>query len=165
MHGFQPGIWILCSIIFYFTLQKLNFLHSEARLSSIMQNWKKLLRFHYCIHKGVTNFECLLLNLPTLNYHIARNHFWTPPTLNKMARRPKMAPCPTTRTAWTSKPLLWHPLLNLKRPTSLGEMNLRKNKAAVPLCEIKWSKAKKEKKKIRKKHSKTSPKKRYWIQF
>ena len=45
------------------------FLHSEARLSSIMQNWKKLLRFHYCIPKGVTNFECLLLNLHTLNYH------------------------------------------------------------------------------------------------
>ena len=50
------------------------FLHSEARLSSIMQNWKKLLSFHYCLPKGVTNFECLLLNLHTLNYHNMRCH-------------------------------------------------------------------------------------------
>ena len=45
------------------------FLHSEARLSSIMQNWKKLLSFHYCLPKGVTNFQCCILNLHTLNYH------------------------------------------------------------------------------------------------
>ncbi len=45
------------------------FLHSEDWLSSIMQNWMKLLIFQYCIPKGVINFECLLLNLHTLNYH------------------------------------------------------------------------------------------------
>ena len=45
------------------------FLHSEARLSSIMQNWKKLLSFHYCLPKRVTNFECCILNLLTLKYH------------------------------------------------------------------------------------------------
>ena len=46
------------------------FLHSEARLSSIMQNWKKLLSFHDCLPKEEINFEFLLLNLHTLNYHI-----------------------------------------------------------------------------------------------
>ena len=45
------------------------FLHSEAQLSSMMQNWKKWLNFYNYIPKGVTNFECLLLNLITLNYH------------------------------------------------------------------------------------------------
>ena len=59
-----------CVQTFFTSLLKHSILiHSEARLSSIMQNWKKLLRFHYRIPKGVTNFECLLLNLHTLNYH------------------------------------------------------------------------------------------------
>ena len=40
------------------------FLHSEALLSSIMQNWKKSLSFHDCIP-----FDSLLLNLHTHNYH------------------------------------------------------------------------------------------------
>ena len=48
------------------------FLHSEARLSLIMQNWKKLLSFHYCLPEGVTNIECLLLNLHTLKYHTVK---------------------------------------------------------------------------------------------
>ena len=48
------------------------FLPSEAWLSLIMQNWKKSLSFHDCLPKVVTNFECLLLNLHPLNYHIER---------------------------------------------------------------------------------------------
>ena len=32
-----------------------------------MQNWNKSLRYHECTPKGITNFECLLLNLHTLN--------------------------------------------------------------------------------------------------
>ena len=45
------------------------FTPSEALLSSITQNWKKLLTFHDCLPNGVTNFECFLLNLHSLNYH------------------------------------------------------------------------------------------------
>ena len=61
----------------FFTLLSRNsiFLHSEARLSSIMQNWKKLLSFHYCLPKGVTNFECCILNLLTLKYHTQGLHY------------------------------------------------------------------------------------------
>ena len=81
VHQFQKLGLVLCMVFnqefefcvqtFFTSLLKNSiFIHSEARLSSIMQNWKKLLRFHYCIPKGVTNFECLLLNLHTLNYHI-----------------------------------------------------------------------------------------------
>ena len=80
VHQFQKLGLVLCMVFnqefefcvqtFFTSLLKNSiFIHSEARLSSIMQNWKKLLRFHYCIPKGVTNFECLLLNLHTLNYH------------------------------------------------------------------------------------------------
>ena len=80
VHQFQKLRLVLCMVFnqeFEFCVQNFFtslfgnsiFLHSEARLSSIMQNWKKLLSFHYCIPKGVTNFECLLLNLHTLNYH------------------------------------------------------------------------------------------------
>ena len=35
-----------------------------------------VLSFHYCLPKGVTNFECLLLNLHTLNYH--NKHLYLP---------------------------------------------------------------------------------------
>ena len=45
------------------------FTPSEAPLSSILQNWKKLRVFHYCLAKGRTNFECVILILHTLNYH------------------------------------------------------------------------------------------------
>ena len=45
------------------------FTPSEAPLSSILQNWKELLIFHYCLAKGWTNFECVILILHTLNYH------------------------------------------------------------------------------------------------
>ena len=53
------------------------FLHFEARLSSIMQNWKKLLSFHYCLPKGVTDFQDCILNLHNLNYHIGGHPFIT----------------------------------------------------------------------------------------
>ena len=72
MLGFQPRIWILFPKCHYFTLEKLNFstLRSPALFeASIMQNWKKLFSFHDCFPKGETNFECLVLNLHTLNYH------------------------------------------------------------------------------------------------
>ena len=66
-----------CVKTFFTSLLKNSiFIHSKAWLSSIMQNWEKLLRFHYCIPKGVTNFECLLLNLHTLNYH-SKQSVWT----------------------------------------------------------------------------------------
>ena len=45
------------------------FTPSEAPLSSILQNWKKLLIFHYCLAKERTNFECVILIFHTLNYH------------------------------------------------------------------------------------------------
>ena len=48
---------------------RLVFTPSEAPLSSILQNWKKLLIFHYCLAKGLTNFECVILIFHTLNYH------------------------------------------------------------------------------------------------
>ena len=80
VHQFQKLGLVLCMVFnqefefcvqtFFTSLLKNSiFIHSEARLSSIMQNWKKLLSFHYCLPKGVTNFECLLLNLHILNYH------------------------------------------------------------------------------------------------
>ena len=50
------------------------FTPSEAPLSSILQNWKKLLIFHYCLAKGRTNFECVILILHTLNYHILHTY-------------------------------------------------------------------------------------------
>ena len=73
MHGFQPGIWILCSTFFPSLFGNSIFLHSEARLSSITQNWNKSFSFHYCLPKGVTNFQCCILNPHTLNYHIAHS--------------------------------------------------------------------------------------------
>ena len=45
------------------------FTPSEAPLSSILQNWKKLLMFDYCLAKLQTNFECVILILHTLNYN------------------------------------------------------------------------------------------------
>ena len=82
VHQFQKSRLVLCMIFSqevefcvqtFFTsfLKNSIFLHIEARLSSIMRNCKKLLSFHCCSPKGVTNFECLLLNLHTLNYHNA----------------------------------------------------------------------------------------------
>ena len=83
VHQFQKLGLVLCMVFnqefefcvqtFFTSLLKNSiFIHSEARLSSIMQNWKKLLNFYHCLPKGVTNFECLLLNLLTLNYHTRR---------------------------------------------------------------------------------------------
>ena len=80
VHQFQKLRLVLCMVfnqkfefcvVNSFTLLFRNsiFLHSEARLSSIIQNWRKLLSFHYCLPKGVTNFQCCILNLYTLNYH------------------------------------------------------------------------------------------------
>ena len=79
VHQFQKLKLVLCMVFSqefefcvqnYFTLQKLNFstLDSEA-LFEYAKLKKKLLSFQYCLPKGVTNFECLLLNLLTLNYH------------------------------------------------------------------------------------------------
>ena len=44
---------------------------SEAPLSSILQNLKKSLFFHDWIPKGLTNFECVIINFHNLNYHNA----------------------------------------------------------------------------------------------
>ena len=49
--------------------KNLIFQPSEARLSSITQNWNKSLSFHDCVPKGLTNFECPIWKLHTLNYH------------------------------------------------------------------------------------------------
>ena len=60
----------ICFQLFFTSLFRNSiYLHSEARLSSIMQYWKKLLSFHYCLPKRVTNFYCCILNFHTLNYH------------------------------------------------------------------------------------------------
>ena len=80
VHQFQKLGLVLCMVfnqefefcvqLFFASLFRNSiFLHSEAWVSSIMQNWKKLLSFHYCLPKGVTNFQCCILNLHTLNYH------------------------------------------------------------------------------------------------
>ena len=53
-------------------LKNFIFQPSEAWLSSIMQNWNKSLSFHDCVPKGLTNFECPIWKLHTLNYH---NHW------------------------------------------------------------------------------------------
>ena len=53
-------------------LKNLIFQPSEARLSSITQNWNKSLSFHNFIPKGLTNFECPNWKLYTLNYHTVR---------------------------------------------------------------------------------------------
>ena len=53
------------------------FLHSEARLSSIMQNWKESLSFNDYLLNGATNFECLLLILHNLNsFSVADRFLW-----------------------------------------------------------------------------------------
>ena len=52
--------------------KNLIFQPSEAQLSSITQNWNKSLSFHNCVPKGLTNFECPIWKLHTLNYHIYR---------------------------------------------------------------------------------------------
>ena len=52
--------------------KNLIFQPSEARLSSITQNWNKSLSFHNCVPKGLTNFECPIWKLHTLNYHTRR---------------------------------------------------------------------------------------------
>ena len=80
VHQFQKLGLVLCMVFnqefefcvqtFFTSLLKNSiFIHSEARLSSLMQNWKKLPCFHDCLTKGVPNFECLLLNLHTLNHN------------------------------------------------------------------------------------------------
>ena len=79
-HQFKKIGLVLCMVFkqeFEFCVQNFStsllensiFLHSEARLSSIMENWKKSLSFHYCKPMGVTNLKCLLLNFHTQNYH------------------------------------------------------------------------------------------------
>ena len=50
-------------------LKNLIYQPSEARLSSITQNWNKSLSFHNFVPKGLTNFECPIWKLHTLNYH------------------------------------------------------------------------------------------------
>ena len=68
------------------------FAPSEALLSLITQNWKKSLSFHDCLPIGVNNFECLLINLHTLNYRprhiLAQVTFW-PQTFRPRTFRPK----------------------------------------------------------------------------
>ncbi len=54
------------------------FTPSEAPLSSILQNWKKLLIFHCCLAKVLTNFELVILIFYTLNYHTLYNPFMIP---------------------------------------------------------------------------------------
>ena len=52
------------TVKWYTMLRDFTMLTSQNR-----DNWKESLSFHDCLPKGVTNFECLLLNLHTLNYH------------------------------------------------------------------------------------------------
>ena len=47
---------------------------SEAGLSSIMQNWNKSLSIQNYVPKGLTNFECPIWKLHTLNYHTPYDH-------------------------------------------------------------------------------------------
>ena len=50
-------------------LKNLIFQPSEARLSSITQNWNKSLSFHNFVPIELTNFECPIWKLHTLNYN------------------------------------------------------------------------------------------------
>ena len=89
VHQFQKSRLVLCMIFnqeielcvqafFTWLLKNSIFLHSEAWLSSIMQNWNKLLSFLNCVPEWLTNFECPILKLHTLNYHNTQAHHWMP---------------------------------------------------------------------------------------
>ena len=56
-------------------LKNLIFQPSEARLSSITQNWNKSLSFYNCVPIELTNFECPIWKLNTLNYHNPSDSF------------------------------------------------------------------------------------------
>ena len=73
LSGFTVSISIICYQNFNTSpLRNSIFQPSEAPLSLILQNWKKLLFFHDCIPKGLTNFECVIINFHNLNYHNER---------------------------------------------------------------------------------------------
>ena len=60
MHGFQPGIWILCPNFFYFTLEKLNFYTLQGPAL-----------FNYAKLKEIAKIP--------LFYSQRSNQFWVPP--------------------------------------------------------------------------------------